>query len=698
MNESKHGSVPAAGNSPAAIDELKHTRYLDAYLDMLNVLKNKYLIVLCLKNTSGQAISEAAAEKIRSLGFSGFTAEPDMKYVGVIGNSSVVRDISSAADEQPLSFELSVSKTKVFISFEEKEAEIKIGGKDHSLNDKGINIVVYDLKKSEVVDVSCCNMSEGRPEFYHRNLYCDEQYIDTHIYIPENHKDVAALPIRRSYFSPRSLNVREVERGIFLPTQLVYEPDEETDETFHKVPHLRSYGGVCDENLNCIAGHQLLNPRNISMENRNIWGSYDVQPENITYIDETVLYGGTLIEHPGHLIAECFADRLWWIAENADSDIKIAVEIIWSKSPLTSGGISFVREFLDALGISEDRIIVIEKPTQFKKMIVPDQSAIPLNYCFPYDFTSGFIKPFQHITKRLAPGKYKKIYLTKSKATKNNIIGEEYFIDFFEKKGFKIIHPEDHTVKEKAELMYGADEVVTIDGTSSLFTVFCKPSVRLTVLTRRTECWNTPQQLINEALGIKEFFLVNISGSFLDSSADGDVFNNYALGMMLACATKEFARYVKYVYNEDLDITPEESLKKYSYDYLARFPEYYSQPIYFSIVNNIKITDILRNMSEVFWGKELDTSGLYFVTDDEHDIKKLKIQLQEEKETNAEKIKQLSEKAKEYIEGNVGLKQAIAQLESENQKLREKNSELSSYMAEISSLLDALEAQGAPEE
>lgn len=105
-----------------------------------------------------------------------------MKYVGVISNGSVVCDKPSETDAQPLSFELSVSKTKLFISFEEKEAEIKIGGKDYSLNDKGINIVVYDLKKSEVVDACCYNALEGKPTFSTAILIMTSS-ISTHISI-----------------------------------------------------------------------------------------------------------------------------------------------------------------------------------------------------------------------------------------------------------------------------------------------------------------------------------------------------------------------------------------------------------------------------------------------------------------------------------------------------------------------------------
>ena len=690
-------NVNARSQMPESIEECKKlfklTRDFDLYLDMLNRLKSKYLIILCLKNTFNQSFSDLTAEKIQSLGFSGFDTKSDMKYVGVLNNGSILLDSLTGAYELPLIFNGDVPGASLSISFNEKEGEIKINDKNQSLNDKGINIVVYDPKKSEVVDACSYNAAETNPTFFHRNLYYDKKYIDSHIYMPESFKEGVTLPMRRSYFSNRSVGVTEVEKGYFLPREFA----GESDVHGKSVHAYKAYGGICDENFNFIAGHQLFSSRNNSLDDRHISGSYEVSPEDVTYIDETVLYGGTLIEHPGHLITECFADRLWWIAENPDSDIKIAIEIIWGKGELGELYNSFVMESFDALGISRDRLIIIETPTQFKKIIVPDQSSIPLNYCFPYDFTNKYIKPFQHITKQLAPGKYKKIYFTKSKLHNKSVIGEEYFIDFFRKKGFEIIAPEDYTIKEKAELMYGADEVVTIDGSTTLFTVFCKPSVKLTVLARKMDYWGNPLQLIIEALGIKEFFLVNISGNFLDNSSSNP-FMTFGRSLVLTYATKEFKRYVKDVYNEELDVTPAESLKEHFYDYLAGFPEFYSKPLHFESLRYVRITDIMRSLSEVFLGRELDAGEFVFLDEDEVRIKRLENLIRENNESNAKKITHLTEKAKEYIEENAALKHTVSRLEAENKQLRSSNEEMAAYMAEISRLLDSLESGTSDEE
>lgn len=81
-------------------------------------------------------------------------------------------------------------------------------------------------------------------------------------------------------------------------------------------------------------------------------------------------------------------------------------------------------------GISEERIVVVKEPTQFKKIIVPNQSAIPKVVFAPYEFTDKYVQVFNHIKKQITPAKYKKVYLSTSLAARKNIFGESYFIDF----------------------------------------------------------------------------------------------------------------------------------------------------------------------------------------------------------------------------------------------------------------------------
>lgn len=602
MENKKHSNIIALSTENAmtfeeCLENLKFTRDFDLYLNMLNLLKDRYLIVLCTKEISGPNISAAAVEKIRCMGFSNYPADFHTMYLGIANKSSILCDSLSPKSET-VHYEGMIESTSLFALSSKSSAVIEINGEDYSINSRGLNFAVYDQEKSEIVEVSCYDAFAESPTFYHRNFHFSNQYIDSHIFMPKKYMDSVTLPMKRSYFSNRKLDAKEVKNGIILPNKRIGD---------------KTYGGVCDEYFNFIAGHHVFDAGS-ELEyptSRHIVDSYTVPSENINYFDETVVYGGTMTDHPGHLIVESFADRIWWFVKNADSNLKIAVTTAMDNTLGSSEYAYFVKQHLNAFGISDDQVVFVKKPMKFKKIVIPDQSAIPIRICWPYEFTSEYVQVYQHITRQLSPATYKKIYLTKRLTAKKNIIGEDYFINFFKERGFKIIHPEEYTIKEQAALMYGAEEVVTVEGTNAHFAIFCKPSVKLTILTRMFTGWAEPQQLVNEAVGIKELFLVNTSGNFIINRRSTDGYNifldgiyNFASGLSLMCVTNEFKKYVKYVFGEELDITPEESLKSVLYEYLAYFPKHYSDAMHFSQIRDLKISDVLKNMSEVFLGEE----------------------------------------------------------------------------------------------
>lgn len=668
-------------------DNLKHTRDFDLYLDVLNCLKNKYLIILSVRDISSQNLSDALLEKIHNIGFSNYKTDIRSSYVGIINSGNVIYNEFSLSAENPVLYDGTIGDIKIFVSSKlpkfGNKAEIIIDSEDYSLNEKGLNFVVYDCEKQEVVDSSGYDLTVAKPTFYHRNLFVDKQYIDEHIHMPKKNINNIILPIKRSYFSNRKLMVQEIERGFVLPDKII---------------DGKCYGGVCDKQFNFIAGTKKFLPERPSIHAKYIYGSYSVQPEDMEYIDETVVYCGPMIDHPGHLIIEGFADRVWWFIKNADNELKIAVTAVQSVLSTQENDERFSKEFFDVFGISEDRIIYVRKPTQFKKIIVPDQCFVPINEMYPYEFTSEYTQVFEHMKRNLVPAKYKKIYLTKKQTIRQNIIGEDYFIKFFGERGYKIINPEEYTVKEKAELMYGADEVVTVAGTNSLYACFCKPSVKLTVLSRQRHAWMVEHQPVNEAVGIKDFYLVNVSCKFTNKS-----FHE----LTLLGVTNEFKQYVKKFFGEELNVTFEESIKEYLYAYCQNIPEYYSVPRYFNVIKNIKMLDILQIMSEVFLGKDFDTSKLDLSTNEsnlQNQVKNLTAQkndltskinaltkenesFKSSKASLEDENKRLNAQLKSMSDVNEALKQQLHTLENTNKTLMSANSHLAQSMTEISSLL-----------
>ncbi len=397
------------------------------------------------------------------------------------------------------------------------------------------------------------------------------------LYIPDRYKDKWYNAFNKKYLSDRKLNVSELDNGVILPLKSINGADR---------------GGVCDEKYNFIAGH-LCAPT----ANRRAWGIFssytpDEKPE---FVDETVVFGGAMYNHPGHLMYEMFCQRLWWCVKNPDSKLRIAICYTWGDK---EG--SFIRQFLELFGIDLNRIIFIQKPMKFRKIIIPDQSMYPFYGDLPYDMTKEYISVYDQIFKNIVPGKDKKIYLTKLKTGKRDIANEQYFVDFYKNKGFRIVDPEDYTIKEKAQMMAGADEVVSNIGTNTMFAVFCKPSVRITVTTRVNDQIMDCQPMAYEVRGIKDFYCVDVSLNFLHKHR---IWGTNILGV-----TDEWKRYVKDMYGEDISDTTESSVRGGLYEYLKRSAEYYSSPNMFRSFAGYSHLEIIDNMNEVFLGKPLSTA------------------------------------------------------------------------------------------
>ena len=648
------------------VKKLKVTRDFDLYLDLLDRVKDRYLIIVCVKGPENDNAHAEPLEKLISMGFSKYGAEPSKRYVGIMNKGEIICDELSPSDAEPQRIETETAGAGILLSFRQGDFEVRVNGEDYTFGENELHIIVYDCEKSEAVDASDYEAFEKKPGFYHCFFYCSERYIKSHIYMPEKYMKRITYPcMKRSYFSDRELGVREVENGIVLPKRMGGDR--------------KAYGGVCDENFNFIAGHQLFNEEQ-DFEGRHFSGSYTVPPEELDFLDETVLYGGQMTNHPGHLVCENFANNIWWLVKNPDSSLRIAVTVEWpytvweEKNKRSSVYAFFIKDFFKTMGIPEERIVFVEKPTKFRKVIVPDECLINYVFTTAYEYTAEYMQVFQQIKNRITPSKYKKVYFSKIKTPQKNIIGEEYFIDFYEKRGFKIVHPEDYELKEQAEFFYGADEVVVqADGSMFILAVFCKPGTKVTVL-GKIFGWCSDGGIIFEAAGL-EYFAVNVSGTIFNVISDQILDRSFRMhiagnNLSLLCVTEEFKQYVKDVFNEELDITPEESLRSVLYDYFAYIPKYFAKRrLGFFSIKNLKVADIIENISEVFYREDFDTSELDLITNEELFANQAKY-YREESISKSEKLRALADKAKGFVDENAALKKHIARLEAENDRLR----------------------------
>jgi len=294
------------------------------------------------------------------------------------------------------------------------------------------------------------------------------------------------------YLSDEKLEIKYIERGIILPLRVT-----------HNKHHT---GGVCDRKGNFIDGHRVFRnaPNEHSlMFNHDILNAYSI-PDYISYIDETVVYGGVTYNHYGHMIVEGLS-RIWFHLENPNENYKYVFISNWSEDNIVYD------EFYCLLGIKKENIILLKEPMQFKKVIVPEQSYYA---CGPY--TEVAIKTFNAIRDAVKPANHEKVYFTKSRQKIKPSINEEYFEEYFKTNGYEIISPETLSVSEQISVMAGVNEFATAFGSSQHQILFSKNNIK-TVIFTLDEHVCIPDLWINQ-LRCVDCTMISVGPSFADIS------------------------------------------------------------------------------------------------------------------------------------------------------------------------------------
>lgn len=381
----------------------------------------------------------------------------------------------------------------------------------------------------------------------------------------------------QNYHSDRKLTVTTVKNAIILPP---------------KILSTSAYsGGVCDSNFQFLAG-LLRNGKN-NFTNPGFYGigsSYKVDKERIHFSDDKVVFGGVLIGHFGHFILECM-NRLWWWVQNQDCNHKIVFISIFKRP-------TWFTDFFHLLGINTNQIIFVEQPTQFKEIVIPEESAHSWK-----EYTNEYLLPYkllaQNASKSFA-NPVSKIYLTRSafhKNMANDCYNEKYFEHFYEERGYTIISPETLPICEQIALIANADEIVATLGSISHNILFAKPKAKFTILTRVEHQTLLPQCIINQAVGV-DYCFVDVSMNYLFK---GD----RTTGVNLLGTTECWKSYVKNYLKETWDEKNNTTIEVF-WGYLLEWLSYYSNPKNYPKISNWKILDMLNQMNYILLGHTLD--------------------------------------------------------------------------------------------
>ena len=341
-----------------------------------------------------------------------------------------------------------------------------------------------------------------------------------------------------------------VDKGIILPAVPIKKND----------PY-RCRGGVCDSDLNFVAGYNNQPP---GQKNGAycLEEAYQIERGEIEQSNEEVIFGGILVCHFGHFLTDCLA-RMWYATENPNDRRKF-VFLMLKTSNLQELKM-WVYQLFDLLGIPEDRLVILEKPAQFERVVVPDQSVR-----IKFDYTKEFLLPFRHIAQRIRPSGIKKLFLTRGKELKSaiHLCNQEYFEAFYQMRGFTVIAPEQLSITNQIALIVGAEEVATFLGTLAHWSLFSRPNTKWTFI-NRVDNIVSRQCLINDAVGI-DWHFVSAAMNFLYAEQGG--------GVCLLGSTEHWKRFVLEHYGIQLDPNARLPLSSID-DYIERWCKYFANSL-----------------------------------------------------------------------------------------------------------------------
>ena len=276
--------------------------------------------------------------------------------------------------------------------------------------------------------------------------------------------DAAKESFGRDYFLDKKLGFRIIENGTVLPHKRVIKP-------------IWGLGGIVDSEGNFIRESSL---------HYGTGGAYTPPPQDIRHSSETVIYLGIIPAVWGHSITDNIR-RIWFLkSEVFKSEFKNCpiVYVAWREGRDTIDIQPDFKRLLSILGINSDTFQAITQPTQFKRIILPDESFIS-----PHNPGTGFTAEYREAIERIrhfgmknrTPTSSKKIYFFLGKRQ----AGEEHMADYLKSKGYAIItHEQRSDFDEELNLLVNAESFATPMGSCSMNSIFLRDNTETILIPR----------------------------------------------------------------------------------------------------------------------------------------------------------------------------------------------------------------------
>ena len=372
-------------------------------------------------------------------------------------------------------------------------------------------------------------------------------------------------------------SVKTVSSGVILPLRCLECDNPFTIKRFYE-------GGVVTSQYEFVAGFE--RDRTDPYANYSVRKAY-VPHEIPIYQDETVIFGGLIFNHFGHLLVDGLS-RIWYALLHPEYTVCFLSFDNDQNFPFT--------EYLNLLGLSY--IIIENTPVQFRKILVPDEVVFSLEM----SANTRWLSVFDYIKNNVTSNKkIDKIYFTRSHFGKKDGVNEEFLEDYYQKQGYTILSPENLTISEQISYVKNAKKIACTIGTLAHLALFAENGIALDVILR------DPRHVIKQHLlicAIKKIktTIIEATKNFLPT--------HHADGTFFYCPTEYFQKYAK---DKGIDISQYDTFPVNKIpEYLTLYAQNYRTDIAFRKIKNMSVFALIDSIHYSLFGKHVKPSSLGF--------------------------------------------------------------------------------------
>ena len=295
-----------------------------------------------------------------------------------------------------------------------------------------------------------------------------------------------------------------------------------------------------------------------------------------------------LIHHFGHAVLECLS-RLWFVVESGAGE-RIAFLPMENYDPIALK--TRYKDFFELLGIDLKRVIYMEEPAQFDRVIVPEET-VHSQSTYNEKYTVIYEKMMENVKAKDA----KKVYLTRTQLENADCLNEEYFEEFYKRRGYAIIAPEKLKLSDQIAYMKGAEEIACTMGTLSHLALFSRPGTKVAVLVRGEEGSPLTEQIMVCQAKSLDFYFVDVSCGFLPIK--------HHIRPFLLGPSMHWKEYLDATKEEYAEGELEWDRNRWAYEYLQKWCEAASTLDGWKFFRSFDNFDVLNSLSTVLLGAPL---------------------------------------------------------------------------------------------